>query len=179
MPLRRFLKDDRASDQTIVDLSEREHDEAFGGIRCPLCQFQRVTLKPVVLYLCRHSRAALRRLRYGVEHILDSRVLPGLRPSVALDVMSAMWPVVLTRKLVQNRKPAVITAVIFDLYETLVAQELGQTFRALVRWANRWTRCNRLSARMEAAAAAGAARRDDVSTGAGRGWQTVGCDDPG
>jgi HAD superfamily hydrolase (TIGR01549 family) len=87
----------------------------------PTLQLAPVTLKPVVLCLRRHSRAALRGVRYGVEHILDSGVLPGLQPSVALDVMPAMRPVVLTRRLVRNRKP-MIKAVIFDLYETLVTQ---------------------------------------------------------
>jgi hypothetical protein len=78
----------------------------------PTLQLAPVALKPVVLYLCRHSRAALRGVRDCMEHILDSGALPGLQPSVALDVMSAMWPVVPARRLVrrENRAPVSVWA---------------------------------------------------------------------
>ena len=32
-----FLKDDRASDPITVNVLGLDDDEAFGGIRCPLC----------------------------------------------------------------------------------------------------------------------------------------------
>ena len=40
MPLRLLLKDDRASHRIRVDVSERDRDEAFSGIRCPLCNWR-------------------------------------------------------------------------------------------------------------------------------------------
>ena len=40
VPLRRFLKDDWASDHITVNVSGPHHDEALGGIRCPLCSWR-------------------------------------------------------------------------------------------------------------------------------------------
>ena len=40
MPLQLFVKDDRASDRLTVKVSEPDHDEAFGAIRCPLCSWR-------------------------------------------------------------------------------------------------------------------------------------------
>jgi hypothetical protein len=36
---RLFRKDDRDSDQIPVNISGLDHDEAFSGIRCPLCDW--------------------------------------------------------------------------------------------------------------------------------------------
>ena len=40
MPLQLFVKDDRASHRIKVDVSKRDRDEAFSGIRCPLCKWR-------------------------------------------------------------------------------------------------------------------------------------------
>jgi hypothetical protein len=39
MPLR-LLKDDRAPDRIIVDVSKADRQDPFGGIRCPLCSWR-------------------------------------------------------------------------------------------------------------------------------------------
>src|SRR5687767_13366142 len=41
---------------------------------------------------------------YGVEHIFDTGTLPGLQPSVALDLMYSMRQVVITQRLVRREK---------------------------------------------------------------------------
>jgi hypothetical protein len=48
-------------------------------------------------------------VRHGVEHIFDARVLPWLQPPVALDVMSSMWQVVVTQRLVRGERRAPLT----------------------------------------------------------------------
>jgi hypothetical protein len=57
----------------------------------------------VVLLADRIAGAAVRRVRHGVEHILDAGTVSGLQSSVALDVMSAMRSVVVARRLVRAR----------------------------------------------------------------------------
>ena len=40
MPLRMFLKDGRASDEITANVFESDRDDAFSGIRCPLCAWR-------------------------------------------------------------------------------------------------------------------------------------------
>ena len=76
----------------------------------PELQLAPLPFEPLVLSLCRHSRAVLRRVRHGVEHIFDTGVLPWLQPPVALDLVSSMWPVVVTQRLVRGEKRAPLAA---------------------------------------------------------------------
>src|SRR5919106_4416181 len=70
----------------------------------PALQLAPLALEPLVLRLWRHSRAVLRRVRHGVEHIFDTGALPWLQPPVAVDVMSPMRYVVVTQRLVRGER---------------------------------------------------------------------------
>ena len=69
----------------------------------------------MVVQLHRYPGAALRCLRYVLEHVLNERPLPWLPPSVAMDLVPSMWAVVITCGLVR-------TAGIIGLVRTMSEQ---------------------------------------------------------
>jgi len=58
--------------------------------------------KPVVLRSQAHTRAAVSIVRNGVEHVFDARPVPGLRASVAVDVVPGVRAAVTARGLVRG-----------------------------------------------------------------------------
>jgi hypothetical protein len=55
------------------------------------------SFEPLELQFDAQSRAALQRMRDGVEHVFDQRPLPWLQSPVAVDILSSMSPVVVAR----------------------------------------------------------------------------------
>src|SRR5262245_2130155 len=70
----------------------------------PTLRLASVALEPLVLRERRPSRARLRCVWNGVEHVRDGRPMSRLQPSVAMDVMPAMRRVVVPRRLVRSRR---------------------------------------------------------------------------
>ena len=67
--------------------------------------------EPMVLRLFTESRTVLRGMRDAVEHLLNQRTVSWLQPPVAMDVVSSMWSVVVTQRLVRaDRRRRVASA---------------------------------------------------------------------
>ena len=64
-------------------------------------QLAAVGIEPLDLLLGRYSGAVFPQLRHGVEHVCDSRTLPGLQSPMGMDVVSPLQPVVAACELVR------------------------------------------------------------------------------
>src|SRR5688572_1171505 len=91
-------------------------------------QLAPVGFEPLVMRVCRHSRAVLRGMWNGVEHICDGGTMPGLRPPVAVDLMSSMSSVVATQRLVRRERRAPLIPITADRFAT--PQRVGFTTHA-------------------------------------------------
>jgi hypothetical protein len=58
--------------------------------------------EPLELPFDAQSRTVLRRVRHGMEYIPDQGTMSGLQPSVAMDIVSPLSPVVAARGLVRR-----------------------------------------------------------------------------
>ena len=74
----------------------------MSGIRCPRCRWRPERVEPLVVQCDRSPGAVLSRLRHGLEYVRHEGPLPGVCPSVALDVVPAMRRVVPARGLVRT-----------------------------------------------------------------------------